>query len=114
MSRIKIPKDSDKATLLVDGHRVVVTNLGKLFWPEEGITKGDLLQYYVEVAPYLLPHIKDRPMVLKRYPNGAEKDFFFMKRAPEPRPRWIRTCRVRHKSGNIIDFVLVQDLPALL
>jgi bifunctional non-homologous end joining protein LigD len=96
------------------GREVTLTNLRKLFWPELSITKGDLLQYYVTVAPALLPHLEDRAMVMKRYPNGAHGDFFFMKRAPEPRPAWIETCVVEHRSGNVIAFPMIQDLAALL
>ena len=66
------------------------------------------------MAPVLLPHIRDRAMVMKRYPNGAGGDFFFMKRAPTPRPEWIETCAIEHASGNVIDFPMIQDLPALL
>jgi bifunctional non-homologous end joining protein LigD len=91
-----------------------LTNLDKLFWPERAITKGDLLQYYADVAPVLLPHIEDRAMVMKRYPHGAAGEFFFMKRAPSPRPDWIRTCRIDHDSGNVIDFPVIDDLPSLL
>ena len=93
---------------------VALTNLKKVFWKKLGITKGDLIQYYIDVSPYLLPHLKDRPMVMKRYPNGAESDFFYMKRAPVPRPEWIETCRIPHDSGNIIDFPIVQDLATLM
>ena len=75
-----------------------------MFWPDLGITKGDLLQYYADVAAVLLPHIRDRAMVMKRYPHGAAGAFFFMKRAPAPRPAWIRTCAIDHGSGNVIDF----------
>ncbi len=96
------------------GREVTLTNLRKLFWPELSLTKGDLLQYYATVAPVLLPHLKDRAMVMKRYPNGAHGDFFFMKRAPEPRPDWIETCVVEHRSGNVIAFPMIQDLAALL
>jgi bifunctional non-homologous end joining protein LigD len=112
--QLMIPHDRDEATLSAGGRDVHLTNLGKLFWPAEGITKRDLLQYYADVAPYLLQHIKDRAMVMKRYPNGASREFFFMKRAPEPRPEWIKICTIPHRSGNIIDFPMVQDLPALL
>src|SRR5206468_7272166 len=59
-------------------------------------------------------HIADRAMVMKRYPHGAAGDFFFMKRAPSPRPDWIRTCRINHDSGNVIDFPTINDLPSLL
>ncbi|HET9341831.1 MAG TPA: non-homologous end-joining DNA ligase [Candidatus Eremiobacteraceae bacterium] len=106
---IEVSKD---ATVDVAGRAVSLTNLDKHFWP--AITKRDLLRYYADVAPYLLPHIADRAMVMKRYPNGAAAPFFFMKRAPSPRPDWIRTCRVDHRSGNVIDFPVIDDLAALL
>src|SRR5437879_12822213 len=66
------------------------------------------------MAPVLLPHVRDRAMVMKRYPNGASGDFFFMKRAPKPRPAWIETCSIEHSSGNVIDFPMINDLAALL
>lgn len=91
-----------------------LTNLQKPFWPDLHISKRDLLQYYIELAPALLPHLKNRAMVMKRYPNGAAGDFFFMKRAPSPRPVWIRTCAIEHASGSVIDFPIVQDLSSLL
>ena len=98
----------------VDGREVRLTNLDKVFWKDEGYTKGDLLQYYADVAPLLLPHVRDRAMVMKRYPHGASGEFFFMKRAPSPRPEWIRTCRIDHGSENIIDFPVIDDVPSLL
>ena len=110
---MKIPA-SGNAKVRVDGKDVQLTNLDKPFWPELGITKGDLIQYYADVAPLLLPHIQNRAMVMKRYPHGAAGEFFFMKRAPSPRPDWIRTCRIDHDSGNVIDFPVIDDLPALL
>jgi bifunctional non-homologous end joining protein LigD len=112
-SRLLVPA-SGSVTLEVDGREVRLTNLDKPFWPEEGITKGDLIQYYADVAPLLLPHVRDRAMVMKRYPHGAGGEFFFMKRAPVPRPDWIRTCSIEHESGNIIDFPMVNDVPSLL
>jgi bifunctional non-homologous end joining protein LigD len=112
-SRVLIP-GSGSVTLDVDGREVRLTNLDKPFWPDEGITKGDLIQYYADVSQLLLPHVRDRAMVMKRYPHGAGGDFFFMKRAPVPRPDWIRTCPIEHESGNIIDFPIVDDLPSLL
>ena len=113
MPSVDIPK-AGNAKLTVQGREVALTNLDKPFWPELGITKGDLIQYYADVAPLLLPHIKDRAMVMKRYPHGAHGDFFFMKRAPSPRPAWIRTCRIDHDSGNVIDFPVIDDLASLL
>jgi bifunctional non-homologous end joining protein LigD len=109
-----VPTDVDNATLTVDGREVRLTNLRKPFWPELGITKGALLQYYADVAHVLLPHVRDRAMVMKRYPHGAAGAFFFMKRAPVPRPSWIRTCAIDHGSAGVIDFPVIDDLPALL
>jgi bifunctional non-homologous end joining protein LigD len=109
----RIPR-AGNATFEVGGKEVRLTNLDKPFWPERNISKGDLIQYYADVAPLLLPHIKDRAMVMKRYPHGAAGEFFFMKRAPEARPEWIRTCRIPHDSGNVIDFPVIDDVPSLL
>jgi bifunctional non-homologous end joining protein LigD len=110
----KLPQDDANLLVRVDGKVVQLTNLHKPFWPELGISKGDLIQYYVDVSPWLLPHIRDRAMVMKRYPHGANGDFFFMKRAPTPRPDWIRTCSIEHESGNVIDFPVVDDLATLM
>jgi bifunctional non-homologous end joining protein LigD len=112
--RIQLPADVDNATITVAGKDVRLTNLRKPFWPERGITKGALIQYYADVATVLLPHIADRAMVMKRYPNGAAGPFFFMKRAPTPRPDWIRTCTIDHGNGNIIDFPVIDDVASLL
>ena len=112
--RVEIPKNAEQLELKLSGREVKLTNLKKLFWPELKITKRDLLQYYADVSSVLLPHLQDRAMVMKRYPNGAAGEFFFMKRAPSPRPVWIELCSIEHGSGNIIDFPIIQDLTALL
>ena len=109
-----LPRDTDTVQARVGGRAVALTNLRKPFWPEEGLTKRDLLQYYLDIAPVLLPHLRDRAMVMKRYPNGAHGPFFFMKRAPSPRPDWIETCAIEHASGSVIDFPMIQDVAALL
>src|SRR5678809_596001 len=101
---IKLPKNKNTLDVEIDGRVVKLTNLGKLFWPKLGVTKRDLIQYYLDIAPWLLPHIVDRAMVIKRYPHGAAGEFFFMKRAPSPRPPWIEICNIEHESGNIINF----------
>jgi bifunctional non-homologous end joining protein LigD len=113
-SRVQLPTDVDNLTVAVSGREVRLTNLRKLFWPELRVTKGDLIQYYVDVAPVLLPHVRDRAMVMKRYPHGAAGAFFFMKRAPSPRPAWIRTCAIDHGEENIIDFPVIDDVPSLM
>lgn len=113
-SLLQIPREVDSVELTVDGESVRLTNLRKLFWPELNLTKRDLLQYYVEVAPVLLPHLQHRAMVMKRYPDGAGGKFFFMKRAPWPRPEYIEICSIEHASGNVIGFPVVEDLASLL
>ncbi len=112
--RLVLPRDVDDVTLRFGAHALPLTNLRKLFWRDPQITKGDLLQYYADVSRWLLPHIRDRPMVMKRYPDGAEGKFFFMKRAPTPRPDWLALCPVDHSAGNRVDYPLIQDLPSLL
>ena len=114
MKPIPSGRGSGEVMLDVGGREVRLTNLEKVFWPDSGITKGDLVQYYAEVAPALLPHLADRAMVMKRYPHGIDGKFFFMKRAPESRPDWIETCTIEHGSGNVIDFPMIQDAAALL
>jgi bifunctional non-homologous end joining protein LigD len=97
-----------------------LSNLDKPFWPEEGITKGDLLRYYRDVAPVILPHLRDRPFTMKRYPDGWNGPFFFQKDAPKHMPEWIPTFRAeattrdRPPQKRMIDFPLVNDELALL
>ena len=109
-----IPAEVQDAELEIDGRAVRLTNLNKPFWPELKITKRDLLQYYADVSKVLLPHLRDRAMVMKRYPNGAHGEFFFMKRTPDPHPDWLQTCPIRHASASVIAFPVVDDLAALL
>ncbi|HXE13147.1 MAG TPA: non-homologous end-joining DNA ligase [Bryobacteraceae bacterium] len=111
---IEIPANTTNAELTLGERVVSLTNLDKIFWPEGPIKKRDLLQYYADVSPVLLPHLADRAMVMKRYPNGAYGEFFFQKRAPDPRPPWIRICTIPHRSGNLVDFPVVEDLASLL
>jgi bifunctional non-homologous end joining protein LigD len=109
-----IPGDVDAYTLDVGGRRVALTNLRKIYFPKQRLTKGDLLRYYFAVSDVLLPHVADRAIVMKRYPHGVEGDFFYMKRTPSPRPEWIRTCPIEHGSGSIIHFPIIDDRASLL
>jgi bifunctional non-homologous end joining protein LigD len=111
---VRIPKGRTEVDLQVGRRTVHLTNLEKVFWPGPGHTKRDLLQYYADVAAVLIPHVRDRAMVMKRYPNGIRGKWFFMKRAPSPRPEWIETCEIMHRSNNLIAFPMVQDLASLL
>jgi bifunctional non-homologous end joining protein LigD len=112
--RVVIPTDTNEIILKFGAEELRLTNLRKPFWKKLGITKRDLLQYYADVSPWLLPHLKDRAMVMKRYPNGAEGEFFYMKRAPSPRPDWIEICDISHGSAGVINFPIIQDLASLL
>jgi bifunctional non-homologous end joining protein LigD len=108
-----IPPHLPEAIVDLGGRRVALTNLRKTFFPALGLTKGDLIRYYLEISPVLLPHLCDRPMVMRRYPDGAEGASFFMKRAPAARPEWLALCPVAHREG-VIEFPMIQDLPSLL
>jgi bifunctional non-homologous end joining protein LigD len=112
-SAVRLPQ-SENVTLRVGNGQVQLTNLNKVFWPELKLTKLDLLQYYADISTALLPHLQDRAMVMKRYPNGIHGKWFFMKRTPSPRPEWLETCEIPHKSGSVIPFPMVQDLASLL
>jgi bifunctional non-homologous end joining protein LigD len=111
---IEIPPGTDTCQVKCGKCKLTLTNLQKVFWPELGKTKRDLLLYYDAVSDQLLAHLKDRAMVMKRYPNGIDSKFFFMKRTPAYKPEWLQTCSIEHRSGNVIDFPMVQDLASLL
>jgi bifunctional non-homologous end joining protein LigD len=103
----------DAEVLRIAGRDVKVSNPGKVFFPHAGITKRDLVQYYLAVGEGALRGIARRPIVLKRYPQGAEGEFFFQKRAPTARPDWVTTVRLAFPSGRTADEVVVTDLAQL-
>lgn len=111
---VDIPTGVDSYEVKCGKKKVSLTNLRKVFWPELGKTKRDLLSYYATISDVLLPHLKGRPLVMKRYPNGVTGEFFFMKRTPQYKPAWLETCSIEHKSGNVIDFPIAQDVASLL
>ena len=99
----------------VDSQTLHFTNLNKVYFPQDGYTKRDLLAYYLRMAPFILPFLKDRPLVLRRYPNGIEGDAFFQKEAGKDVPEWIQTAAIKSESkGSTIHYFLANDLPALL
>jgi bifunctional non-homologous end joining protein LigD len=115
VTRLVIPRDRSAASIEAAPGRIVhLTNLDKLFFPERGFAKRDLLQYYADVAPLIVPYLADRAMVLKRWPNGIAGDYFYMKRTPPGRPPWLRTCPIEHGSGSVIDFPVIDDAAGLL
>jgi bifunctional non-homologous end joining protein LigD len=95
--------------LELNGHEVKVSNPDKIFFKEIGVTKLDLVNYYLAVAPGAIRGVYDRPTSLKRFPNGADGDFFFQKRVPSPRPEWIQTAIVRFPSGRSAEFLTIVD-----
>jgi bifunctional non-homologous end joining protein LigD len=106
---------SQKAQLVVEGRKLSVSNLDKILYPKVGFTKGQVIDYYIRVAPVLLPHLKDRPLTMKRYPDGVEGEFFYEKNCPEHRPKWVQTARVWSESNDrFMNYCLVQDLPTLV
>jgi bifunctional non-homologous end joining protein LigD len=110
-----VPPRSPTVEVDVEGKTLRLTNLDKVMYPAVGFTKGQVIDYYTRVAPYLLPHLRDRPLTLKRYPNGVEGKFFYEKQCPRHRPEWVRTVPVysRHNQGDI-NFCVVDDLATLV
>lgn len=110
-SEQKVPVD-------VEGRRLVLSNLEKVLYPDAGFTKGQVIDYYSRIAPFLLPHLAGRPLTRKRYPNGVDAAFFFEKNVPRGLPEWVRTARLPSpgstKDRDEIDFMIVDELPTLV
>jgi bifunctional non-homologous end joining protein LigD len=108
------PLTKTKSRLVVGDRELTVSNLDKILYPKTGFTKGDLIDAYADLAEVLLPHLRDRPLTLKRYPDGVEGKFFYEKRAPSHRPEWLATARIWSDSHHgEIDYCLIEDLPSL-
>jgi len=97
----------------VEGRRLSLSNLDKVLYPAVGFTKGQVIDYYTRIAPAVLPHLRDRPLTLKRYPNGVEGGHFYEKNAPSHRPEWVQVAPIELRTKTI-DFVLCNDLPTLV
>jgi bifunctional non-homologous end joining protein LigD len=97
----------------VEGRRLSLSNLDKVMYPAVGFTKGQVIDYYTRIAPFVLPHLRDRPLTLKRYPNGVDGGHFYEKNAPSHRPEWVRVAPIELRSKTI-EFVLCNDLPTLV
>ncbi len=104
-----------KTEIVVGETKLTVSNLDKVLYPEVGFTKAKVIDYYIRIAPVLLPHLRNRPITLKRYPDGVNGFFFYEKQCPSHRPSWIETTEVpsRRKEGKI-DYCMMNDLPALV
>jgi bifunctional non-homologous end joining protein LigD len=102
-------------TVDVEGHQLKLSNLDKVLYPKVGFTKGQVIDYYSRIAPVLLPHLRERPLTLKRYPNGVDAPFFYEKRCPKHRPDWVRTTAVwSRRNEDNLDFCLADDLSTLV
>jgi bifunctional non-homologous end joining protein LigD len=108
-------RGNERVEVELEGRTLSLSNLDKVLYPRAGFTKGDVIDYYARIAPVVVPHLRDHPLTLKRYPNGVEAPYFYEKQCPSHRPDWIRTEPVIARSeGKTIDFCIVDDLPTLV
>jgi bifunctional non-homologous end joining protein LigD len=99
----------------LEGREVSISNLDKVLFPATGFVKGQLIDYYLRVGPVMLPHIGDRPLTMKRFPDGVEKPFFFEKHVPSHAPSWVRTATVPTSDGGEgVEYPVISDLPTLV
>jgi bifunctional non-homologous end joining protein LigD len=109
---------AERVTVEVDGRQLTLSNLDKVLYPATGFTKGEVIDYYTRIAPVLLPHLADRPLTVKRYPNGVDGPFFFEKNAARGTPPWVRTVTLpvpgSTKNRETIDYVVVEELATLV
>jgi bifunctional non-homologous end joining protein LigD len=104
-----------KAELVVEDRNIQVSNLDKVLYPKVGFTKGQVIDYYIRIAPVLLPHLRDRPLTMKRYPDGVDGQFFYEKNCPSHRPKWVQTAKVWSEGNQrIMNYCLANDLPTLV
>jgi bifunctional non-homologous end joining protein LigD len=110
--------EAQKVTVEVEGRTLTLSNLGKVLYPLTGFTKAQVIDYYLRIAPVLLPHIAGRPLTLKRYPDGVTGPYFYEKNAPRHRPGWVPTARIvspgSTKHREIVEYVVAGDLPTLI
>ena len=107
-----MPKDT---VVEIQGRHLKLSNLDKVLYPDVGFTKGQVIDYYVRIAPVLLPHLEGRPLTMKRYPNGVSGMFFYEKNCPSHRPEWVKTVKVWSEGNNRwMDYCLMEDLPTLV
>ncbi|MGE5507487.1 MAG: non-homologous end-joining DNA ligase [Chitinophagales bacterium] len=105
---------SVKRTVTVGRRTLTLSNLDKLLWPEDGITKADLVRYYFTVAPYLLPHLKGRPLTVVRYPDGIAGEGFYQKNLPDSAPEWLPRCDVPSEEADPISYMMAEEPAALV
>ena len=100
--------------VVIEGKRLKLTNLTKVLYPKAGFTKAQVIDYYLRIAPALLPHLRDRPLTLKRYPDGVEGEYFYEKNCPAHRPPWVKTAPIwSDQNRRVMHFCLMQDVATL-
>jgi bifunctional non-homologous end joining protein LigD len=113
-----VSPEPEKVPVEVEGRKLTLTNLGKVLYPETGFTKAQVIDYYLRIAPVLLPHLAGRPLTLKRYPDGVDGQYFYAKHAPEHRPGWVPTARVpspgSRSRGATVLYLVGGDLATLI
>jgi bifunctional non-homologous end joining protein LigD len=103
------------STIEIQGRQLKLSNLEKILYPVAGFSKQQIIDYYVRIAPAMLPHLKDRPLTRKRYPNGVDQEFFYEKNAPEHRPDWVKTVPIWSEGNRrMVNYILANDLPTLV
>src|SRR5258708_26329272 len=114
-SGVSMARKATESVIEVEGRQLKLSNLDKVLYPKAGFTKGQVIDYYLRVGRWLLPHLHDRPLPLKRYPDGGEGEFFYEKNCPKHRPSWFQTVAVpRERGSGTIDYCVAQDLPSLV
>lgn len=99
----------------IDGRELTISNLDKVFYPDSGFTKGEMIDYYFRIAPFMLPHLADRPLTMKRFPDGVDGSFFFEKHAPRHAPKWVRQVSVPSTAeGDAVVYSIVSDVATLI
>ena len=113
---LELPAGAKKRTqVTVEGRQLSLSNLDKVIYPATGFTKGELIEWYARMGEVLLPHLRGRPLTMKRYPDGVDAEHFYEKRCPGHRPEWVRTASVwSDRHGEEIEYCLVEDLPTLV
>ena len=105
----------DSPLVEIQGRHLKLTNLDKVLYPATGFTKGQVIDYYARIAPVLVPHLKDRPLTLKRYPNGVDEEYFFEKNATKHRPDWVKTAPIWSEGNRRnVNYILANDLSTLV
>src|ERR1700761_2001503 len=104
-----------KRIVKANGRELILSNVDKIFYPESGFTKGEVIAFYDEIADVILPHLRDRPLTMKRFPDGVDGKFFYEKNAPKHKPPWVETFPVpREEGGGDINYILCNDRATLL